>query len=107
MSAMAVPRFDLTPDLTGDGLNILDTQAAGVIDPVEVIEILLLCLILPRRHQHVSCYGSLVGFSLPRVSHEVPPPAPRNIMVIEPVVPKCPAPWFRADVVISDPVIHG
>ena len=107
MSAMAVPRFDLTPNLSGDGLNILYTQAAGVIDPVEVIEIFLLNLILPGRHQHMGRYGSLVGFGLSRVSHEVPPPGPRHVMVIEPVIPECPAPWLGVDVVISNPVIHG
>ena len=106
MSAMAAPGFDLAPDLTGNGLNVLDTQAAGVVDPVEVIEILVLNLILPGRHQHMSRYGSLIGFGLSRVSHEVPPPAPWHIMVIEPVIPERPAPWFRVDVVIGDPVIH-
>jgi hypothetical protein len=107
MSAMAVLCDDLTPDLTGDGLNILDTQATGVIDPVEVIKALMFRLILPGRHQHVSCYSSLIGFGLSRVSHEVPPPAPWNVMIIEPVVPECPAPWLGVDVVIGDPVIHG
>ena len=28
-------------------------------------------------------------------------------MVIEPVVPKRPAPWLWVDVIIGDPVIHG
>ena len=97
---------DLAPDLTRYGLNILDTQATGVVDPVEVIEIFLLNLILPGRHQHMGRYGSLVGFGLSGVSHEVPPPSPRHVMVIEPVIPECPAPWLGVDVVIGDPVIH-
>ena len=54
MSAMAAPGFDLTPDLTPDGLNVLDTQATGVIDPVEVIKALMFRLVFPGRHQHVS-----------------------------------------------------
>ena len=28
-------------------------------------------------------------------------------MVIEPVVPERPAPWFGVDVVVGDPVVHG
>ena len=104
---MPVLSVGLAPYLTRYGLDILDTQATGVIDPVEVIEILVLNLILPGRHQHMSRYGSFVGFGLSRVSHEVSPPAPRHVMIIEPVIPGCPAPWFRVDVVIGDPVIHG
>ena len=107
MIAMAVFCDDLTPDLTRYGLNILDAQATGVIDPVEVIKALMFRLVFPGRHQHVGRYGSFVGFGLSGVSHEVPPPAPRNIMIIEEVVPERPAPWFRVDVVIGDPVIHG
>ena len=107
MSAMAAPGFDLAPDLTRYRLNILDTQAAGVVDPVEVIKALMFRLVFPGRHQHVGRYGPLIGFGLSRVSHEVPPPAPRHIMVIEEVIPERPAPWLGVDVVIGDPVIHG
>ena len=106
MSAMAVLRFDLAPDLTRYGLNILNTQAAGVVDPVEVIKALMFRLVFPGCHQHMGSYSPLIGFGLSRVSHEVPPPAPRHVMVIEPVVPECPAPWLGVDVVIGDPVIH-
>ena len=107
MIAMAVLCDDLTPDLTGYGLNVLDTQAAGVIDPVEVIKALMFRLVFPGRHQHVSRDSPLIGFGLSRVSHEVPPPAPWNAIVIKDIIPECPSPWFRIDVVISDPVIHG
>ena len=107
MSAMAAPGFDLAPDLTPDGLNILDTQAARVVNPVIVIKALMFRLVFPGRHQHMGSYSPLIGFGLSRVSHEVPPPAPRNIMVIEPVVPERPAPWLGVDVVIGNPVIHG
>ena len=107
MSTMAAPGFDLAPDLTGDGLNVLDTQAPGVIDPVIVIKALMFRLILPGRHQHMGRDSPLIGFGLSRVSHEVTPPAPWNVMIIEPVVPECPAPWLGVDVVIGDPVIHG
>ena len=54
MSAVAAPGVDLAPDLTGDSLNVLDTQATGVIDPVEVIKTLMFRLVFPGRHQHVS-----------------------------------------------------
>ena len=54
MSAMAAPGCDRAPDLTPDGRNVLDTQAAGVIDPVEVIKALMFRLVFPGRHQHVS-----------------------------------------------------
>ena len=101
------PNVDLAPDFTPYGLNILDAEAAGVVDPVEVIKALMFRLIFPRCHQHMGSYSPLIGFGLSRVSHEVPPPAPRNVMIIEPVVPECPAPWLGVDVVIGDPVIHG
>ena len=106
MSAMAAPGFDLAPNFSGNGLNVLDIKAAGVIDPVKVIKILVLSLILPGRHEHMSRYSPLISFGLSRVSHEVPPPAPWHVMIIEPVVPECPAPWFRVDIVIGYPVIH-
>ena len=106
MNAMAVLCDDLTPDLTGYGLNILDTQAAGVVDPVEVIKALMFRLVFPGRHQHMGSYSPLIGFGLSGVSHEVPPPAPRHIMIIEEVVPERPAPWLGVDVVIGYPVIH-
>ena len=107
MNAMAAPCFDLAPDLTPYGLNVLDTQAAGVVDPVEVIKALMFRLVFPGRHQHMGSYSPLIGFGLSRVSHEVPPPGPWHVMVIEEVVPECPAPWLGVDVVIGDPVIHG
>ena len=107
MSAVAAPGVDLAPDLTGDSLNVLDTQATGVIDPVEVIKALMFRLVFPGRHQHMGSYSPLIGFGLSGVSHEVPPPAPRHVMVIEPVVPERSDPWLGGDVVISYPVIHG
>ena len=107
MSAVAAPGFDLTPDLTGDSLNILDIKAAGVVDPVIVIKALMFRLVFPGRHQHMGSYSPFIGFGLSGVSHEVPPPGPRHVMVIEKVVPECPAPWLGVDVVIGDPVIHG
>ena len=64
MSAIAAPGFDLAPDLTGYGLNILNAQAACVIDPVEVIKTLLFHLVFPGRHQHVSRDSPLIGFGL-------------------------------------------
>ena len=106
MSAMAAPGVDLAPDLSGYRLNILDTEAAGVVDPVEVIKALMFRLILPGRHQHMGSYSPLIGFGLSRVSHEVPPPAPWHVMVIDEVVPERPAPRFGVDVVIGNPVIH-
>ena len=106
MSTMAAPGFDLAPDLTSDGLNIPDTQAPGVIDPVIVIKALMFRLVFPGRHQHMGSYSPLIGFGLSGVSHEVPPPAPWNIVIIEPVVPERPAPWLGVDVVIGYPVIH-
>ena len=107
MSAMAAPGVNLAPDLTRYRLNILDTQAAGVVDPVEVIKALMFRLVFPGRHQHVSRDSPLIGFGLSRVSHEVPPPGPWHVMVIEEVVPERPAPWLGVDVVIGYPVIHG
>ena len=70
MNAIAALGVDLTPDLTGDGLNILDTQAAGGVDPVEVIEALMFRLVFPRCHQHMGSYSPLIGLGLSRVSHE-------------------------------------
>ena len=107
MNAMAAFSFDLAPDLTRYRLNILDTQAAGVVDPVIVINQLMFCIVLPSFEKHVSCYSPFIGFGLSGVSHEVPPPGPWHVMVIEEVVPECPAPWLGVDVVIGDPVIHG
>ena len=106
MNAMAVPGFDLAPDLSGYRLNVLDTQATGVVDPVEVIKALMFRLVFPGRHQHMGRNSPLIGFGLSGVSHEVPPPGPWHVMVIEEVVPERPAPWFRIDVVIGYPVIH-
>ena len=106
MNAMAAPGVNLAPDLSRYGLNILDTEAAGVVDPVEVIKALMFRLVFPGRHQHVSRDSPLIGFGLSRVSHEVPPPGPWYVMVIEEVVPERPAPWLGVDVVIGYPVIH-
>ena len=64
MSAMAAPGVNLAPDLPRYGLNILDTQAAGVVDPVEVIKALMFRLVFPGRHQHVSRDSPLIGFGL-------------------------------------------
>ena len=64
-------------------------------------------LVFPGRHQHMGRNSPLIGFGLSGVSHEVPPPGPWHVMVIEEVVPERPAPWLGVDVVIGDPVIHG
>ena len=107
MSAMAASGFDLAPNFSGNGLNVLDIKAAGVIDPVIVINHLMFCIIPPSFKKHVSCYSPLISFGLSGIGNKVPPPAPRNIMVIEEVVPERPAPWLGVDVVIGYPVIHG
>ena len=62
MSPMAALSFDLTPYLVCYGPNVLDTQTTGVIDPVKVIKIPLLCLILPERSEHVGRYSPLWSF---------------------------------------------
>ena len=64
MNAMAAPGFDLAPDLTRDGLNILDTQAAGVVDPVIVIDQLMFCIVLSSLEKYANCYSPLIGFGL-------------------------------------------
>ena len=64
MNTMAAPRFDLAPDLTCYRLNILNTQAAGVVDPMIVINQLMFCIIPPGFEKHVGRYSPLIGFSL-------------------------------------------
>ena len=105
MSAMEAPRFDLTPDLTRYGLNLLNTKAAGVVDRLKVVKILMLNFILLARQQHMCRYDFLISFGPSRVSHEVSPPAQRYIKVIEEVIPECPTPRLRVNVLIGNPVI--
>ena len=64
MNAMAVLCVDLAPDLARYRLNILDTQAGGVVDPVIVINQLMFCIAPPSFEKHVSCYSPLIGFGL-------------------------------------------
>ena len=64
MSAMAASGFDLAPDLTRYRLNILDTQAARVVNPVIVIKALMFRLVFSGRHQHMGSYSPLIGFGL-------------------------------------------